>query len=311
MSRRFSLASLLILLAVTLLPLSFQDPFRPAACSAREHSDGTGLIVSVTGEVAVRRSQGAEDATEGFVLLGGDTIVVRTGASCTGFIPSGETFQLTGPAQYILGEAGGDRVLDNVNAWIRRQLSQWIGGSRSQPLATRTLRDWALRSDAPQPLIPTAGGKVRPGESRFIWTAIPGVDRYRVIVAPAAGEEFMRIVRDNELTLSDLAPGAEYVWKVEPLIDPWPGESGWRDFRVMTPEEEAQLDEALKDLGDLEAGVLLLSAGLDEEALYRLDMATSSGVQERSARLWRSQALAKIGLHKQAYEDLLETIGQK
>jgi hypothetical protein len=53
--------------------------------------------------------------------------------------------------------------------------------------------------------------------------------------------------------------------------------------------------------------VLLLSAGLHEEAIYRFDAAVADVSQERSARLWRAQAMAEVGLYRVAYQDVLET----
>jgi hypothetical protein len=79
----------------------------------------------------------------------------------------------------------------------------------------------------------------------------------------------------------------------------------------MTPEEETRLDQAIDALGDLEAGVLLLSSGLHEEAIYRFDAAVASPEQTRSARLWRARAFADIGLYKQAYEDMIEARGDE
>ncbi|MBN2170230.1 MAG: hypothetical protein JW819_02785 [Candidatus Krumholzibacteriota bacterium] len=293
--------SLLLLLFLLLIP---------SRVVAREPGD-TGLVVSVAGEVQVRRAGGAHDAAEGFVLFAGDTITVRTGGRCTGFVPAGEAFDLAGPAQYVLGEAGDRRGLDNVKGWVQRQLAQWIGESRSQPLATRSQRDWDVRAGAPGLLVPAAGGAVRPEASRFIWSTITGVDRYCLVVAPATGDELTRIVRGNEAVLPDLEPGAEYVWKVKPLLDDWPGEAPWRGFRVMTADEARRLDEAVASLGDLEAGVLLLSAGLEEEALARLDAAVTLHARGRSALLWRSRALARVGLHDQACADLLEALGRQ
>jgi len=297
-----ALALALLLLFLLLMIPSHVAPREP---------DDTGLVVSVAGEVQVRRAGGAHDAAEGFVLFAGDTILVRTGGRCTGFVPAGEAFDLAGPAQYVLGGAGDRRGLDNVKGWVRRQLAQWIGESRSQPLATRSRRDWDVRAGAPGLLVPAPGGAVRPEASRFVWSTLTGVDRYRLVVAPAAGDEVTRIVRGNETTLPDLEPGAEYVWKVKPLLDGWPGEAAWRGFRVMTADEARRLDEAVAALDDLEAGVLLLSAGLDAEALARLDSAVALSAGGRSALLWRSRALARVGLHEQACEDLREALGRR
>jgi hypothetical protein len=139
--------ALVIILATTNLHAT-----PPAA--GGEGSGDTGLVVSVSGEVRVHRPGGSESATEGFVLLAGDTINVRAGGICSGFVPSGASFQLQGPSQFVLEGADDQGLLDGVATWIQRQLSHWIGESRSQPLTTRTRRDWKLRSETPRPLIP-------------------------------------------------------------------------------------------------------------------------------------------------------------
>ena len=74
----------------------------------------------------------------------------------------------------------------------------------------------------------------------------------------------------------------------------------------MTSEEENSLDVSLKDLPDLEAGVLLLSVGLYREAITRFDAAASSSAYRESSMYWRAQALATIGLYREAYEDLMK-----
>lgn len=267
-----------------------------------------GVVVSVSGQVDVHRGEESRSATEGFVLREGDTLVVKSGASCTGFSPAGEPFDLVGPAE--LEFADGGNVAEGVSSWVRLQLAEWIGESRRQPLTTRNVRDWAVPTEAPSQIIPAPEGRVRPGKSRFFWTTLNGVERYVVTLAPAEGDEELRIARDHSIVVEDLTPGEEYVWKVQPDEEDWEGETRWRAFTVLTPEEEAQLGAALDDLDDLEAGVLLLSAGLHEEAIYRFDAALADPELARSARLWRAQALADLGLYRQAYEDLVGARGQ-
>ncbi len=267
-----------------------------------------GLIVSVTGRVDVHRGDDTRSATEGYVLREGDMIVVKPGASCTGFSPAGESFGLKGPGE--LEFAGSGSVVDEVSSWVRLQLAEWIGESRRQPLTTRNVRDWTIPTEAPAQIIPAPEARVRSKKSRFFWTTLSGVERYVVTLAPAQGDEQARVARDHSLVVEDLAPGEQYVWKVQPDVEGWEGETRWRGFTVLTPDEETQLDTALDDLDDLEAGVLLLSAGLHEEAIYRFDAALASPELARSARLWRAQALADIGLYRQAYEDLVGARGR-
>ncbi len=268
-----------------------------------------GVVVSVVGNVVVERSGIRASVLEGFVLMGGDMIVLQDGAQCTGFTPQGEIFTLTGPAELQLPGLSDDGVVDDIATWVRRQLADWIGEGRRRPLTTRSAREWAVAKDAPALVIPAPDGSVRAGRSGLYWTTVPGVDRYRVTVAPDVGEELTRVVRGNTMALEELAPGAEYVWKVGVDLEGWSGQSGWRTFRVLTAEEESELGKALSDLDNLEAGVLLLSIGLHDEAICHLDAAVEAGTSDRSARLWRAQALAECGLYREAYEDLIRLRG--
>jgi hypothetical protein len=275
-----------------------------AADTAEGVAEPRGVVVSVVGDVQVNRSGTRHSALEGFVLMGGDTVVLQAGARCTGFTPQGESFTLDGPAELQFSSTVADGMIDNVATWVRRQLADWIGESRRRPLTTRGGRDWTVAGDAPVPVIPAPGGSVRSGRSTLYWSTVPGVDRYRLTVARDDGEEITRSVRDNSIALEELVAGAEYVWKVGPEVEGWNVQSEWRSFHVLAVDEEEEVDRVADSLDDLEAGVLLLSVGLHDEAIYRLDAAVESGSNDRSARLWRAQALAECGLYKEAYEDL-------
>jgi hypothetical protein len=166
--------------------------------------------------------------------------------------------------------------------------------------------------DTPTQLIPAPNGRVRASEAEFYWATVPGIDSYLVTIVTADGDESSRLVRDHGVMLSDLEPGSEYVWKIQPAVEGWHGETRWRTFTVMTLAEEAELDQAIAGLGGLEAGVLLLTAGLHDEAIYRFDAAVAgNGDQARSARLWRARALADIGLYREAYKDVIQNQGME
>lgn len=275
-----------------------------------ETTASSGVVVSVAGEVTIERSDGQQEATEGFALLGGDRIIVRTGARCSGFTPQGTDFELDGPSEFQIPSGKEQGLVDNVASWIRMQLSDWMGESRRRPLTTRGVRDWDNVSEAPALILPASGGAVRPSRVELRWSTVTGVDRYVVTVAPALGDEIVRTARGNTTTLDELEPGGEYIWRVAPDVADWAGGGGWREFRVLTIEEEGQLDEALVDMDDLEAGVLLLSMGIHDEAIYRFD-AAAAGDNALSARHWRAQALAECGLYREAYDDLIQLRGNE
>ena len=273
---------------------------------------GTGVIVAVTGDVTVHSDSLSRRAAEGLFLAAGDTLVVQTGGTCTGFTPDGEPFSLEGPSElrFAISPEGG--VIGHVSSWVRSQLTQWIGARHKEPLVTRSLiRRWDQEVNVPVPLIPAPDGRVRASGSGFRWASVSGVDALTIVLVSETDEETERLVRGQSLRLDDLAPGQEYVWKVKVQAGEWAAESSWRGFRVMAADEEENLETALEGLGDLEAGALLLSSGLHEEAVARFDMAVSASEDGRSARLWRARALADIGLYKDAYEDLMAAGGSE
>jgi hypothetical protein len=279
-----------------------------AQAAAQPGESSSGLILALDGDVLVTRHAGELTPAEGFVLQDGDTLWVKQGARCKGFTPEGETFTLNGPAQLVFSSPRGRPHGSGVTGWIAEVVSQWVGESRRRPLTTRSVRSWETPQDACSPIAPAADGRVRAGSASFYWTTIPGIDRYEVAIAPATGAEIVHTVRGHSLVLNDLAPGAEYVWRVTPVIPQADLQGRWNAFRVMTPEEERSLESALEGKTDLEAGVLLLSAGLNDEAVYRLDAAANGGTDRRSVLRWRAEALSAMGQYAAAYADLLETM---
>lgn len=306
MSARHTAVAVLMALFV-LAPLSAGNAEQPDSSAS-----GTGIIVAVTGGVTVHSGGTSRLAAEGRALDAGDTLVVQTGGTCTGFTPDGEPFSLEGPSELRLAISRNGGVVGRVSSWVRSQLAQWIGARHKQPLVTRSLlRRWDQEVNVPQPLVPAPDGRVRGTGSGFRWAAISGVDAFTIVLVSETDEETERLVRGQSLTLDDLTPGQEYVWKVRAQAGEWATESSWRSFRVMTADEEENLDAALEGLGDLEAGALLLSSGLHEEAVARFDVAVSARADGRSARLWRARAMADVGLYKDAYEDLTAAGGSE
>ncbi len=95
--------------------------------------------------------------------------------------------------------------------------------------------------------------------------------------------------------------GDRYHW----MTDTYPAEDV--SLRSAAPENVVIIDKSRpggRVIGEMD----LFSAQemLHDEAIYRFDVATASRDNSRSARLWRSQALADCGLHKEAYEDLIQ-----
>jgi hypothetical protein len=290
---------LLACLLVTSLGLADDPPSNP------------GLIVAVSGGVELYRGKGPQQISEGFVLQSGDTLVSRLGGRCSGFTVDGELFELDGPGQVIIGAAARGKVVDKIAEWISEQVSYFTGLGRRQAVGERAARDWESTIAAPMPLIPAPGGRVRASEPIFVWATVQGVDFYVVTIAPEQGDEIVHRVRGHVLSPEELEPGVEYAWKVTAQIDGGSLRSQWRSFTVMESEQEKDVNEAVKALEDLEAGVLLFCAGLHDESIHYLDAVIASGRQLNSAFRWRAKVLAEIGLYEEACDDLLRAMGME
>jgi tetratricopeptide (TPR) repeat protein len=129
-------------------------------------------------------------------------------------------------------------------------------------------------------------------------------------IAPEDGDEIKQTIRGHMSVRDDLEPGKKYVWKVQTQEGGSPAGSQWNSFYVLTADEARQIDESINGLSDLEAGVLLLSLGLAGEAINRFDAAVALDPSSRSAYRWRAEALAAVGLYKDAYENLVKTLGR-
>ena len=292
---------------ILLVPAVVVSFFHLAATRA-ESAGSCGLVIAVEGDVRVIHAGRTKPAIEGLVLEPGDTISIEAGGVCSGFGIDGSSFRVSGPVELVIENSARDSALDKVRGFIARQLAQWSGSSRSRSLVSRSARDWKHEIPVPATIIPGPDGAVRASEPRFVWSTIPGIDQYVVTIAPDDGKEIKRTVSGHSMVDRDIEPAKSYVWKVEAQSGGTGQVSNWSAFRVMAPDEERQLDEALSRLSDLEAGVLLYSVGLHDEAVYRLDAAVNAGSQRRSALRWRAQVLSAIGFDKEAYEDLVQTI---
>ena len=267
-----------------------------------------GIVVSLEGGVSADRDGAVQSIAEGFILLEGDVIVLRTGARCTVLAASGQVLRLEGATEYRLVGPSEEELVDEVATWIRRQFAQWAGRSRREVLVLReSPRDWEIEFEAPQQLIPAPGGRVRRDNTELLWGTIAGIDTYLVTLVSKSGGEVSRVVRGSRLELIDLVEGEEYVWSVQPSLTGWDSDRTWRDFYVMDSQDEKLLDLAMDGMDDLSAGVLLLCTGRHDEAIPRLDAAVAAAGNSHSALMWRAKALWEIGLCAEACEGL-ETI---
>lgn len=273
-------------------------------------SSGTGLIVSVRGEVRVTGRWQEADAHEGLAVTIGDSLTLGAGASVMGFRPTGGPFTAQGPATLTFVDTNPE-FRNRIHDWTSRQIASWSGLNDIDPFGTPARHNWEAASVEAAPMVPVDGGGVRPERSRFWWKKIAGVEKYEIEVRWQDGKKTRRIrktvKRTNRLTLEGLEPGREYEWIVR-TKEGKKIESHANKFRVLTVEEKIILDQITYGLPDVMAGVLVLTAGLHEEAIQYFDVALATDPQRRSALVWRSRAFAAAGRYEEAYRDLIDAM---
>jgi hypothetical protein len=267
-----------------------------------------GVVVSVEGPVAVHRGQGPLDVGIGFPLQPGDSLVVKQGGSCAGFSPTGETFHREGPSLIVFARLNEENFRSRLTKWVARQLAQWVGSSRNRPLIARgDTETWTAEAVAVALVSPGVDGAVRSMEPALMWKTTPGVDAYTVRITGEDGEEMVETTNGSEYRPSALTPGRRYAWKVSFTAGGRELSSSWREFRVLTADEEETLDAVLEDMPHLMAGVFLLSTGLHREALERFDR-VDAGDTAGDVAVWRARALAGMGLYLEAYASMVEAV---
>lgn len=275
-----------------------------APSGAKPQPEQQGIIGLVVGDITIAREGGPLRASEGLAVLFGDTLIARAQSTCQGLGPDGAPFALAGPAQLVFSpprQAGADQGL---KSWIARQLAQWIGVRRQQSLTTRGERTWKRTVEVCQPIWPCAGGRLRGGPAHLYWSTLQGIDRYTVEIVSPRGQVMRKTVAGNSLRVSDLEPGVDYEWSVAPDTPGWPAAARRSGFQLLPPAEEVELDSALQALPPLEAAILLLSMGMNDEAIDRLETALADPALCEAALRWRAEAYAGMGLLAEANADL-------
>ena len=279
-------------------------------CIAAESGEELSIVVFVQGDVRIFRGKSPMKVVPGFAIEDGDTLFVGINSICSGLSSGGRRFEVEGSATKIFHSKKDLEGVGTMRRWISRQLTDLAGKSRIQILLARSDREWDYRVGVKQ-VIPPADGRVRQGKARFVWSAIDGIDRYTVKIENGeGGGEIRRTVNGNQITIEDLEPGQTYSWQVTPDSREFVSMAGKCAFTVLTSEQEQELDMTIGEVSDLEAGVILLSIGLHEEAMQRFDAAVTQDRLHRTACMWRAKCLESIGLHKEAYKDIMEAYGE-
>ena len=272
--------------------------------STQASQSKNGFIISLKGSVILCTDNGRIKATEGLSIQPGDTIKLSEGSFCEGVTPGGKSFKVKGPEHLIVHSQPGKEDKNSIAKWFRRQLNDWMHPASKSAFISRSSREMEFRLNVPIPLIPSANGRVRPDNSAFIWTLVDGVESYKLTILQDNGEDTVHEVRGNSLVVKDLDQGKTYAWKVEPDIEGWSVSSNWKEFKVMTEEEEENIEKIIEGISDLEAAVKLLIVGLQGEALNYLDRAVENVNYRGSALKWRAETYAGMGFYRKAYMDL-------
>jgi hypothetical protein len=273
-------------------------------------SSGTGMIVAISGDVRVVGRWQEAEAYEGFAVAIGDSLIVAAGANASGFKPTGEPFAVEGPTTLTFIETN-PQFRNRIHDWTTRQISSWSGLNDIDPFGTPARHDWEAASVKLTPMVPIDGGSVRPERSRFWWKKIAGVEKYEVEIRWQDGKKTRRIRAKvkgaNRVTIADLEPGREYEWIVRTREGKKIESEPYR-FRVLTIQEKTILNDITYGLPEVMAGALMLTAGLNEEAIQYFDVALATNPQRRSALVWRSRAFAAVGRYEEAYRDLIDAM---
>jgi len=273
-----------------------------------------GVITNLKGTVTVRRGSDAREASLGFVLLPGDTIFAEQNASCSGISPLGNRFELgptadSGTLSFPLSESTSR---GHMAPWIVERMAAWEGDSDISLSPVRSGdASWKYETEVGKPIVPAAGGSVRPGRSLFAWSVDEGIESYDVTISRDQGKAVHLTVKDHTMVKDDLEPGGTYYWRVTPKVEGWQRIPQWVPFTVMTDKTDKELDASIADMPDLEAGFVLLSLGLHGEAIQRFDAAASIASTQKAALTWRAKALAGMGLYEEAYNDLRDAAAVK
>jgi hypothetical protein len=238
------------------------------ALTAAPAAAAEGVLLSVSGRVDVEVHGADRPAKTGLRLRAGDR-VKSSGGEASGILEDGRLFRVrrgetyTVPGDRAAGPAGelASRLMDTLRETASR--------GRSPTAESPQREEGGIR------LLYPHNARLLPGEVRFEWEPVQGVDRVEITVKsvfPVYKETFASTAGESGAFLPreapPLVPGVRYYWKVTGVEDgtgePLSSDLAW--FSVLEPEEARRMRstlEALEAMDFLEAPARdVLRAGL-------------------------------------------------
>ncbi len=255
-----------------------------------------GMVTDLTGKVWFTSSADSGSRQPLTILSyvsAGVTIDVDKGASVsvTLYNPPDE-YVFAGPAKFRVEDQGLSKVEGKAPA-IQR-LGDLAAETTTQAInqgSRRTLAVARLRNSAFAPFIVGLSPDktaVRSTSPRFLWTAMPGIDRYRVILSAGDGSGLLdEWVPGAEWRLPSgytLPPGRSYAWAVEASTPEGKTLRGQARFSILDAEVVSRLEAEAPKAGASFA--YRLRHALTLEAL---------GLNDESRTLWRDLARERPG----------------
>ncbi len=266
-------------------------PMAPMAVGAAP----VGMVTDLTGKVWASAADGTNRQPLSILnyIAPGMLIEVEPGAgvSVTLYNPPDE-YVFAGPARFRVEPLGLSKI--EGKAPLVQRLGVLTAETTTQAInqgSRRTLAVARLRNNVFAPFIVGLSPDktaIRTSAPRFVWNALPGIERYRLILSAGDGSALLdEWVAGAEWSLplgTTLAPGKSYAWAVEATPSEGRTLRGQARFNILEADVAARL-AAETPKNDAPFAARLRHA-LTLEAL---------GLNEESRALWRELARERPG----------------
>ena len=237
-----------------------------------------GVLLAVSGSVEVVAHGAGRPAKTGIRLKPGDR-VASGGGEASGILEDGRMFRVaqgeayTVPGDRATGPAGrlASRLMDTIRETVSRAQGPIAGAPEP---GDRRIR-----------LLYPHNARLLPGDVRFEWEPVEGVDRVEITVKsvyPARKQVFASTGGEAgafpPLGAPSPVPGVRYYWKVEGIEtgtgDRRASELAW--FSVLEPEEAREMESSMEAVDAMDF------LGEPERDVLRASLLTSYGLHHRA-----------------------------